>query len=75
MKRLVLTATALVLAAGAASAMTYQPTLTTSDKMEIRQFVPNADFSHLTPAQVLELQAVLYSSDPDTAGQLRSILG
>lgn len=49
--------------------------LTLTDEYEIRQFVPNADLSGLTPAQASALVRLLHDGDGfDTSYRIRSIL-
>jgi hypothetical protein len=49
--------------------------LTPIEEYELRLFVPNADLSDLTPAQVSALSSVLHDGDGlDTAYRIRSIL-
>lgn len=74
MKRILLTATALMIAAGAASAMTSSSELTASEKHEIKRFVPNADLDGLTVADVHAIQAAIYGGNENRGGQIRAIL-
>ena len=49
--------------------------LTATDIFEIRQFVPNADLSGVTPKQALAIRQLLHDGDGfDTAYRIRSIL-
>ncbi|HPE26388.1 hypothetical protein [Albidovulum sp.] len=74
MKRILLAATALSIAAGAASAMNNPTELSNVDRSEIKRLVPNADLSNLTVAQVQALQSVIYSEENAKGGQIRAIL-
>ncbi len=52
-----------------------EPGLTAAEEYEIRQYVPNADLSDLTQAQVGALSNALHHGDGfDTAYRIRSIL-
>ena len=52
-----------------------EPGLTAAEEQDIRRYVPGADLSDLTPAQVGALSAELHHGDGfDTGPRLRSIL-
>lgn len=52
-----------------------EPGLAPAERAEIRQYVPDADLTDLTPAQVGALSNALHSGDGfDIPAQLRSIL-
>ncbi len=74
MKRFI-TATAILLSLGSSAfAMASNGHLSTSDAMEARKYVPGADFSGLTSAQLHAIANVLYGDDENVGGQIRSIL-
>lgn len=74
MKRILLTATLLVTAAGAAAAMTSSNGLSGPDRAHAQRLVPNGDFSNLTAAQANAIAAILSSDEGSRGGQIRAIL-
>lgn len=75
MKRILLSAALVLAAAGTASAMTSTTELTPNDRAAVLRYVPNADLSNLTSAQVAALSTTLYTGDNrEVGGQIRAIL-
>lgn len=73
MKHLILAA---LVAASAVPAFATTASLSATDAAAVRGFVPNAELTNLTAAQVAALSAALYSSDrqSEAGQQIRSIL-
>lgn len=77
MKRLILTTVAIAALAPAAFAMTaHDQLLTKSDLAEIKRYVPDADLSNLTHAELVALANALDATDRGSAvgGNIRAIL-
>ena len=66
---------AVALSAMAPAAFAYAPdALTPAERSAASQYVPSADLSNLTTAQVQAISSVLGGSDNNTGAQIRSIL-
>ncbi|MGB7269503.1 MAG: hypothetical protein WBC90_08270 [Albidovulum sp.] len=77
MKRLILTTVAIAALAPAAFAMTaHDQLLTNGDLAEIKRYVPDADLSNLTYAELAALANALDAADRGSAvgGSIRAIL-
>ena len=74
MKRLITSAAVLLALGTSAFALVPQNELSASTIREARQFVPNADFSDLTPSQALAIANAVYGDREHVGSQIRSIL-
>ena len=79
MKRLMITTALIVAAASSAMASISSTTLPATTKADVVTFVPGADLSNLTVAQVAQFNALFANSDmlragENPAGAIRAIL-
>lgn len=80
MKRFIIAASLVALAAGSASAMTAQDQLLGGHRAEIMRLAPNADLNNLSTKQLGAISSLFSTSETrrssnDPAGQLFVILG